>query len=249
MVESPPSASPVLGNAPVSFDLSRLPLFAQRETDLADADADRPRHEEGSEAPLAQSIRAAIATGGHPLEGRVQRRLERGLGANLSAVCVHRDANASTLAHSVHALAFTTGRDIFFRSGMYPDTRQGMSLLAHEATHTLQQAEGPVSGTPGAGGINISHPGDRFERAASSAARRVAAGQVAHVQAASASRLASGNVPLTIQRAVGFEVELNVPISLYNPGGTITLPRMYVLRMMIGPMRVFPYHTSKFHIR
>ncbi|HTK06482.1 MAG TPA: DUF4157 domain-containing protein [Ktedonobacteraceae bacterium] len=214
------SASADSGNAPVAFDLSRLPLFAQRETNPANADVDLPRQNEaGAETPLAQRIRAAIATGGHPLEGRVQRRLEQGLGANLSAVRVHSDVNASTLARSVNALAFTTGRDIFFRSGMYhPDTRRGMSLLAHEATHTLQQAAGPVSGTPGAGGINISQPGDRFERAASSAARQIAAGQVAPMRAASVSRSATGGVPLTIQRAVGFEVELNVPISLYNPG-------------------------------
>jgi hypothetical protein len=40
-------------------------------------------------------------------------------------------------------------------------------------THVVQQRSGPVDGTPAAGGIQVSHPSDRFEQAAESSADRV----------------------------------------------------------------------------
>ena len=117
------------------------------------------------------------AGGGNRLPAPVQRGLEGGLGADLSGVRVHTDGEADHLARSVDAEAFTTGSDIFFRSGAYnPGTPAGMHLLAHEATHTVQQAAGPVAGTPHAGGVAISDPGDQFEQAADQTAARVMAG-------------------------------------------------------------------------
>jgi hypothetical protein len=72
--------------------------------------------------------------------------LEAGLGADLSSVRVHTGGEADHLARSVDAVAFTTGSAIFFRSGAYnPGTSVGLHLLAHEATHTMQQAAGPVA--------------------------------------------------------------------------------------------------------
>ena len=95
----------------------------------------------------------ARAGAGSPLDSAVQRQLETGLGANLSGVRVHTDGEADHLSRSVDAVAFTTGSDIFFRSGAYnPGSSEGLHLLAHEATHTVQQAAGPVSGTPIGGG-------------------------------------------------------------------------------------------------
>jgi hypothetical protein len=46
-------------------------------------------------------------------------------------------------------------------------------MLAHELTHVVQQRSGPVAGTPAPGGIQISHPSDRFEQAAETSADRV----------------------------------------------------------------------------
>ncbi|MBV9280813.1 MAG: DUF4157 domain-containing protein [Chloroflexi bacterium] len=127
-------------------------------------------------ADLGGRIRAAQG-GGDALEGGVRQRLESGLGADLSGVRVHTDGEADALSRSVSAAAFTTGRDIFFRSGAYnPSSAGGMRLLAHEATHTVQQAAGPVAGTPTAQGVSISDPGDRFERAAEASAARIAPG-------------------------------------------------------------------------
>lgn len=121
---------------------------------------------------LAQRIEAAGT--GHPLDAQVQPRLEASLGADLTAVRVHTDQEADELAQSVSATAFTTGQDIFFREGAYnPNSTEGLKLLAHEATHTVQQAAGPVEGTPTAGGVSVSDPGDRFEQAAEQAADAV----------------------------------------------------------------------------
>ena len=94
--------------------------------------------------PVFQRIQARRGAG-NPLPVAVQRHLEQGLNHDLSAVRVHVDAEADTLAKGVNAVAFTTGSDIFFRSGTFnPNTQSGLELLAHEVTHTVQQAQGRV---------------------------------------------------------------------------------------------------------
>jgi len=118
----------------------------------------------------------ARAGAGAPLDSGVQGRLETGLGADLSGVRVHTDGEADHLSRSVDAVAFTTGSDIFFRSGAYnPASSEGLHLLAHEATHTVQQAAGPVAGTPVGGGVAVSDPSDSFEQAAERSAAAVTA--------------------------------------------------------------------------
>lgn len=127
------------------------------------------------ERDLGARIRAA-AGGGQPLPSPLQRRLEAGLEADLSAVRLHTDGEADALSRAVDAVAFTSGPDIFFRAGAYaPATPHGLHTLAHEAAHTIQQAAGPVAGTPAPGGVAISDPADRFEQAAETSANRVTA--------------------------------------------------------------------------
>lgn len=118
------------------------------------------------EDDLASRIQSK-AGGGSGLDASVQRRLETGLGADLSGVRVHTDNEADHLAQQVDASAFTTGQDIFFRKGAYePSSGSGLNLLAHEVTHTVQQSQGPVAGTPSAGGVAISDPSDSYEQQA-----------------------------------------------------------------------------------
>ncbi len=77
---------------------------------------------------------------GFPLPKRVRNRMERGFGADFSAVRIHTDAAAIKMSRSLHAQAFTHGKDIYFNEGKYqPESRKGEHLLAHELTHTLQQ--------------------------------------------------------------------------------------------------------------
>ncbi|HYO50354.1 MAG TPA: DUF4157 domain-containing protein, partial [Chloroflexia bacterium] len=122
---------------------------------------------------IGERIRSR-AGGGSSLDTGTRGQLEEGMGADLSGVRVHTDGEADSMARSVDAVAFTTGNDIFFRSGTYnPESSDGMRLLAHEATHTVQQAQGPVSGTPAPGGVSISDPSDSFEQAAESNAAKV----------------------------------------------------------------------------
>ncbi|MEA2532952.1 MAG: hypothetical protein QOJ93_763, partial [Actinomycetota bacterium] len=62
------------------------------------------------------------------------------------------------MARAIGADAFAWSHHIFFRDGAYrPDTRDGLALLAHEATHTLQQPA-VAAGSPTAG-WSVSVPG------------------------------------------------------------------------------------------
>jgi hypothetical protein len=156
---------------------------------------------------LAARLRSA--PGGEALPPGVQQQLEHGLGADLSRVRVHTDAEADRLARAVDATAFTTGADIFFRARTYdPGSAEGMHLLAHEATHTVQQAAGPVAGRPAGGGVAISDPGDPFEQEANQAASRAMAPAQVSAQSAAdpghgAAPSAAATSPAVIQRAPG----------------------------------------------
>ncbi len=124
------------------------------------------READGEGGDLGTKIRSRSG-GGSALEPGVQRWLEDGLGADLSGVRVHTGGEADHMARSVQSTAFTSGRDIYFRDGAYdPGSERGLQTLAHEATHVVQQASGPVAGTPQAGGVSVSDPSDRFEQAA-----------------------------------------------------------------------------------
>ncbi len=77
---------------------------------------------------------------GVPLGGNIRASMEQAFGTDFSGVRVHTNSNADRLNRSIHARAFTTGKDIFFRQGAYePASRQGQELIAHELTHVVQQ--------------------------------------------------------------------------------------------------------------
>ncbi len=75
---------------------------------------------------------------GTPIPERLRQMLEAHLGADLSGVRVHTNSAVVTALGS-DAQAFTTGQDVFFRSGAYnPYSADGKRLLAHELTHAVQ---------------------------------------------------------------------------------------------------------------
>ncbi|MBE9045002.1 DUF4157 domain-containing protein [Pleurocapsales cyanobacterium LEGE 10410] len=81
---------------------------------------------------------------GKPLETDVRQSMGQAMGVDFSRVRVHTDAHSDRLNKSIQAKAFTTGQDIFFRQDTYsPKTHSGQLLLAHELTHTIQQASAP----------------------------------------------------------------------------------------------------------
>ncbi|MEH6628277.1 MAG: DUF4157 domain-containing protein [Motiliproteus sp.] len=88
----------------------------------------------------AAAYRRARSQSGSPLENRVRAKLEAAFNRDFDGVRVHTDEAAVVLNRELGARALTSGDDIFFNRGEYnPATRQGLHLLAHEATHTLQQ--------------------------------------------------------------------------------------------------------------
>jgi hypothetical protein len=112
--------------------------------------------------------------GGSPLEGGVRSSMESAFGASFQDVRVHTDDRASKSAEAVGANAYTVGSDVVFKGGQYnPSTPTGQRTLAHELAHVVQQSQGPVDGTDAPGGIRLSDPSDRFERAADDTADEV----------------------------------------------------------------------------
>jgi Domain of unknown function (DUF4157) len=87
---------------------------------------------------------AQRAGGGQPLAEGARTFAESRLGHDFGDVRVHTDPEASDLAASIDAEAFTTGSDIYFRDGRHdPESQDGQRLLTHELTHVVQQRSTP----------------------------------------------------------------------------------------------------------
>jgi hypothetical protein len=115
--------------------------------------------------------------GGEPLAPELRAEMEDRLGADFGRVRVHHDSTASESAKAVDAHAYTVGNDVVFRSDRWdPGSSEGRHTLAHELSHVVQQANGPVEGSPAPGGIRVSSPGDDFEKAADRSADAALAG-------------------------------------------------------------------------
>ena len=132
----------------------------------------------GADEEQASPVHDVIGKGGGaPLDEGVRNDMEGRFGQSFSDVRVHTDTKASESAESVGANAYTVGNDIVFRSGQFDTSSPvGQRTLAHELTHVVQQRSGPVDGSPAAGGIALSNPSDRFERAADQSADNVMSG-------------------------------------------------------------------------
>jgi hypothetical protein len=136
-------------------------LIAQRE------------HDDDGPSPVTD----VVSGGGRPLDSGVRASMEQSMGQDFGDVRVHDDNQAAASAKSVQAHAYTVGNHIVFGEGRFqPGTPEGQRTIAHELTHVVQQRQGPVDGTPAAGGIRVSDPSDRFEREAVSNADRVVGG-------------------------------------------------------------------------
>jgi len=138
-----------------------------------------------------------VGSSGTPLEGRTRAEMESSFGHDFGDVRIHTDSAAAASATSVQAQAYTVGNDIVFGDGRYaPETESGRHTLAHELAHVVQQRAGPVDGTPSAGGVAMSHPSDRFERAAETTAAKVIHGE----RREGYDGTASGSVGPAVQR-------------------------------------------------
>jgi hypothetical protein len=122
---------------PIQMKISQVQSQAEEEEDLQ-------MQPIGNQIPTAsENLETSInyARGsGHTLPDNVREPMERAFGSDFSGVRVHNNSEANTLNQQLHAKAFTTGQDIFFREGEYsPGSNSGCELIAHELTHTVQQ--------------------------------------------------------------------------------------------------------------
>ncbi len=158
----------------------------------------------GGAAEASPELESSIQTargGGQPLEGGIRRSMEGAFGADFGGVRIHTDAQADTLNRSISAQAFTTGQDVFFRSGSYsPDSSGGKQLLAHELTHVVQQTGGRVSKKIQAQ-LTIGQPGDQYEQEADAMAAQVVQRiETGKVQTQENQKLQTQGAQSTVQR-------------------------------------------------
>lgn len=129
----------------------------------------RQATETDTPSSLPQSVTQVMqSSSGQPLPRSTRNEMESAFGADFGGARIHTNQQAGVAARDINASAFTVGQDIYFGEGQYqPDTKQGKHLLAHELTHTLQQANGRSALQSNA---VVSHPDDVLEREADSAA-------------------------------------------------------------------------------
>jgi hypothetical protein len=98
----------------------------------------------GTDAVAPPIVHEELQSPGHPLDAGTRSFMEARFGHDFGRVRVHTSAGAAASARAVNALAYTVGNDVVFGQGQYaPQSSAGRSLIAHELTHTLQQAEAP----------------------------------------------------------------------------------------------------------
>ncbi len=91
---------------------------------------------------------------GRSLPGGLRRELEGSLGADLSGVRVHQDAESAEAAARVGTQAFAVGEEIHLGAGAGDlSAPAGRHMIAHEVAHTVQHggqiAREPTVGAPG----------------------------------------------------------------------------------------------------
>lgn len=117
---------------PYERQADRVAEGVKHQSRAPSAEATRPTPMPSRQRPLT----APPDMAGSPLPRTVQERLEPALGVELSRVRVHTDTAAHTAAHTLQAKAFTHQNHIWLGAHESPDNAE---LMAHEATHVVQQ--------------------------------------------------------------------------------------------------------------
>jgi len=137
----------------------------------------RAKGDSSQAAGPSSSVRSTISSPGPGtgLSPAVRASVEPVLGNDLSGVQVHSDAGAASAARQLGAKAFTHGSHIWLGSGQ---SANDVRLMAHEATHTVQQGadvrskpsphvqrqgEGQAPAAPGAAGQEFGLSEDEME--------------------------------------------------------------------------------------
>ncbi|OPY51016.1 MAG: hypothetical protein A4E49_02516 [Methanosaeta sp. PtaU1.Bin112] len=100
---------------------------------------DHRAHAGRNDNPLVHRV---TTSSGHPFDLETRNFMEARFGYDFSGVRLHTDSEAARSARSVNALAYTLGKDIVFGKGQYdPRSITGLTLIAHELTHVIQQQQ------------------------------------------------------------------------------------------------------------
>ncbi len=128
---------------------------AAEEDEEADVQAKKAPTRSGTSDARAEAHRSVAAQAvrskgpGRPMHEATRRTLERRMGADFSHVRVHDGPGARSSARKLNARAFTHGPDVWLGPGA---SDRDLSLMAHEATHVLQQGAAERSGRMGTSG-------------------------------------------------------------------------------------------------
>lgn len=126
-----------------------------------------------SDFGLPPIVHEVLRSPGQPLDTGTRAFMEPRFGHDFSQVRVHTDMRAANSAGAVNALAYTVGRNLVFSTGQYrPKSTEGLKLLAHELTHTVQQDNGSEQSIS-----RVSGAGDASEREAVMAAQIITDGR------------------------------------------------------------------------
>lgn len=145
------------------------------------------------------------------LPDKLKAGIEALSGMDISAVRVH--TNSDKPAH-MHAEAYAQGNDIYVGCGQERH-------LPHEAWHVVQQRQGRVKATMQFAGMGVNDD-PRLEHEADTMGSIASRGGVSQLEPTSRVSNYSGTGAGVVQRAVGFELEVNIPVSQQTaPADTI----------------------------
>ena len=109
---------------------------------------------------------------GSPLPAKIAKNIGTQLGHDFSDVRIHTDGQSDKLARSVSARAFTVGRDIFFKGGVFdPASEKGRETIAHELTHVVHQSGSKAQ----SGKLKLGAPDTAMEKEADKTGKSLAA--------------------------------------------------------------------------
>ena len=96
---------------------------------------------------------------GNSLPKEIQTEVSQSMDQDFSQVRIHTDEKSDKLSRMINARAFTIGKDIFFKRGVFaPASIPGRKTLLHELTHVIQQSGSKsTGGRLKLGAINNSH--------------------------------------------------------------------------------------------
>jgi len=118
-----------------------------------------------SSGGVSSIVQEALGSPGQPLDAATRSFMEPRFGHDFSRVRVHTSARAAESAQALNARAYAVGQDMVFAAGEYaPHTSVGRQVLAHELTHTIQQAGSAVPLR--LGDLEVSDPSDASEQEA-----------------------------------------------------------------------------------